>query len=81
MRVPPREEERDSERHGPLTLQHPGACSHANASANADHAQRVALIKNSATINEDLDPQLLIKRLKREIAELKDYIKQYIAIC
>ncbi|CAE7541696.1 KIF6 [Symbiodinium sp. CCMP2456] len=35
-------------------------------------AQRVAAIKNNATINEELDPALLIRRLKKEVAELKD---------
>ncbi|CAD7931766.1 unnamed protein product [Amoebophrya sp. A25] len=40
-------------------------------------AQRVACIKNSAIVNEELDPSLMIKRLKREILELKDQLKQY----
>ncbi|XP_038148683.1 kinesin-like protein KIF6 [Cyprinodon tularosa] len=35
-------------------------------------AQRVALIKNEAVLNEELDPNLLIARLKREILCLKD---------
>ncbi|XP_037342746.2 kinesin-like protein KIF6 isoform X1 [Pungitius pungitius] len=35
-------------------------------------AQRVALIKNEATLNEELDPALLIARLKREIQSLKE---------
>eukprot|EP00930_Biecheleria_cincta_P040763 TRINITY_DN27921_c0_g1_i1.p1 TRINITY_DN27921_c0_g1~~TRINITY_DN27921_c0_g1_i1.p1 ORF type:complete len:677 (-),score=157.25 TRINITY_DN27921_c0_g1_i1:135-2165(-) len=35
-------------------------------------AQRVAAIKNNAIINEELDPALLIRRLKKEVAELKD---------
>jgi len=34
-------------------------------------AQRVAQIKNDAKINEELDPTLLIARLKREAAELR----------
>ncbi|KAH6594578.1 hypothetical protein BASA50_006528 [Batrachochytrium salamandrivorans] len=34
-------------------------------------AQRVALISNNATLNEELDPQLVIQRLKREVALLK----------
>eukprot|EP00929_Paragymnodinium_shiwhaense_P076615 TRINITY_DN39414_c0_g1_i1.p1 TRINITY_DN39414_c0_g1~~TRINITY_DN39414_c0_g1_i1.p1 ORF type:complete len:872 (+),score=222.76 TRINITY_DN39414_c0_g1_i1:87-2702(+) len=38
-------------------------------------AQRVACIKNTAKINEELDPSLLIKRLKKEVAELKDELK------
>ena len=35
-------------------------------------AQRVALIKNDAILNEELDPKLMIVRLKRELAELKE---------
>ncbi|KAL0969885.1 hypothetical protein UPYG_G00233900 [Umbra pygmaea] len=35
-------------------------------------AQRVALIKNEAMLNEELDPALLIVRLKREIQSLKE---------
>ncbi|KAG5461110.1 MAG: hypothetical protein BJ554DRAFT_6747, partial [Olpidium bornovanus] len=34
-------------------------------------AQRVALISNNATLNEELDPRLVIARLKRQIAQLK----------
>ncbi|KAJ3257397.1 Kinesin- protein 6 [Boothiomyces macroporosus] len=34
-------------------------------------AQRVALIANNATLNEELDPQLTIIRLKAEIARLR----------
>ncbi|XP_072847570.2 kinesin-like protein KIF6 isoform X1 [Pogona vitticeps] len=35
-------------------------------------AQRVALIKNEAILNEEIDPRLIISRLKKEIQELKD---------
>ena len=35
-------------------------------------AQRVALIKNDALCNEELDPKVLIQKLKAEIASLKD---------
>ncbi|XP_073484853.1 kinesin-like protein KIF6 [Aquarana catesbeiana] len=35
-------------------------------------AQRVALIKNEALLNEEIDPQLMIVRLKKEIRALKD---------
>ncbi|XP_067335038.1 kinesin-like protein KIF6 [Channa argus] len=35
-------------------------------------AQRVALIKNEAILNEELDPAMLITRLKREILSLKE---------
>ncbi|PAA61917.1 hypothetical protein BOX15_Mlig027733g1, partial [Macrostomum lignano] len=34
-------------------------------------AQRVALIKNDAVLNEELDPSLLISRLRSEVAQLK----------
>lgn len=34
-------------------------------------AKRVALISNKATLNEELDPKLVIARLKQEIARLK----------
>lgn len=37
-------------------------------------AQRVALIKNEALVNEELDPKLIINRLKREVEELKNQI-------
>ena len=37
-------------------------------------AQRVAMVKNEATINEQLDPQLMIKRLKQENRELREEI-------
>ncbi|NWQ73186.1 KIF6 protein, partial [Columbina picui] len=35
-------------------------------------AQRVALIKNEAVLNEEIDPTLMIVKLKKEIQELKD---------
>ncbi|XP_068088815.1 kinesin-like protein KIF6 [Hyperolius riggenbachi] len=35
-------------------------------------AQRVALIKNEAVLNEEIDPQLMIVRLKKEIQSLRD---------
>lgn len=38
-------------------------------------AQRVALIQNSAIVNEELDPNLIIRRLKKEIVELKEQLK------
>lgn len=38
-------------------------------------AQRVALISNSAVLNEELDPKMLIARLKSEIARLKAELK------
>ncbi|KAM9316891.1 kinesin-like protein KIF6 [Gastrophryne carolinensis] len=37
-------------------------------------AQRVALIKNEAVLNEEVDPQLVIQRLKKEIQTLKDQL-------
>eukprot|EP00743_Colponemidia_sp_Colp-15_P003509 GILK01003787.1.p1 GENE.GILK01003787.1~~GILK01003787.1.p1 ORF type:complete len:816 (-),score=173.29 GILK01003787.1:280-2688(-) len=38
-------------------------------------AQRVALIKNEANVNEELDPNQVIRRLKKEIGELKEEIR------
>nr|XP_008124108.1 PREDICTED: kinesin-like protein KIF6 isoform X2 [Anolis carolinensis] len=35
-------------------------------------SQRVALIKNEAVLNEEIDPRLMIVRLKKEIQELKN---------
>ncbi|XP_052601560.1 kinesin-like protein KIF6 isoform X3 [Peromyscus californicus insignis] len=35
-------------------------------------AQRVALIKNEAILNEEIDPRLMIVRLQKEIADLKE---------
>ncbi|XP_010213489.1 PREDICTED: kinesin-like protein KIF6 [Tinamus guttatus] len=35
-------------------------------------AQRVALIKNEAVLNEEVDPRLMIAQLKKEIQDLKD---------
>nr|XP_045013560.1 kinesin-like protein KIF6 isoform X2 [Jaculus jaculus] len=35
-------------------------------------AQRVALIKNEAVLNEEIDPRLMIIRLQKEIADLKE---------
>ena len=32
----------------------------------------MALIKNDAILNEELDPKLMIARLKKEIQQLKD---------
>ena len=38
-------------------------------------AQRVALVKNSAYINEELEPELIIRRLKIELGKLREEIK------
>jgi len=38
-------------------------------------AQRVALIKNDALVNEELDPKLVILRLKKEVDELKNQLQ------
>ncbi|XP_029891782.1 kinesin-like protein KIF6 isoform X4 [Aquila chrysaetos chrysaetos] len=40
--------------------------------ATCRFAQRVALIKNEAVLNEEIDPRLMIVQLKKEIQELKD---------
>ena len=35
-------------------------------------AQRVAMIKNDALLNEEMDPRLMVEKLKREVALLKE---------
>uniref|UniRef100_A0A0B6YSE6 Kinesin-like protein n=1 Tax=Arion vulgaris TaxID=1028688 RepID=A0A0B6YSE6_9EUPU len=37
-------------------------------------AQRVAMIKNEVTLNEELDPRLLIAKLKKENADLREQL-------
>ena len=37
-------------------------------------AQRVAMVKNDANVNEEVDPNLVIRRLKAEITQLKEEI-------
>jgi kinesin family member 6/9 len=34
-------------------------------------AQRVALIKNQVTVNEEIDPQVMVLRLKKQVADLQ----------
>ena len=43
--------------------------------STCNFAQRVACIKNSASRNEQVDPSLIIQRLKGEITELKAEIR------
>eukprot|EP00520_Triparma_pacifica_P006766 CAMPEP_0118637634 /NCGR_PEP_ID=MMETSP0785-20121206/3254_1 /TAXON_ID=91992 /ORGANISM="Bolidomonas pacifica, Strain CCMP 1866" /LENGTH=447 /DNA_ID=CAMNT_0006528827 /DNA_START=3 /DNA_END=1343 /DNA_ORIENTATION=+ len=43
--------------------------------STCNFAQRVALIKNEAVVNEDLDPELLIRRLKGELSLLREELK------
>lgn len=38
-------------------------------------AQRVAMVSNTATVNEETDPTLVIKALRQQVRELKDQIK------
>ena len=38
-------------------------------------AQRVALIKNNAYINEELEPELVIQRLKAEVKRLREEVR------
>jgi kinesin family protein 6/9 len=38
-------------------------------------AQRIAMVSNAVGINEEVDPTLIIKRLKTENRELKDELK------
>ena len=38
-------------------------------------AQRVALVKNSASVNEVVDPELVIQRLRNEVKRLRDEVE------
>ena len=38
-------------------------------------AQRVAMISNQVSVNEELDPAIVIRRLKKEIRDMKDELK------
>ena len=46
--------------------------SNVNLESFTRFAQRVAMIKNDAILNEELDPRLMIAKLKREVQLLKD---------
>ena len=43
--------------------------------STCNFAQRVAMVKNSARINEELEPELIIRRLKGELYKLREQIK------
>lgn len=43
-------------------------------------AQRVAMIKNAASINEDVDPDVIIRKLKNEILTLREEVA-YLKVC
>ncbi len=43
-------------------------------------AQRVSMIKNRALINEELDPSLMVKRLKTELLALRDEVA-FLKVC
>ncbi|CAG9461013.1 unnamed protein product [Pedinophyceae sp. YPF-701] len=45
------------------------------SSSTCRFAQRVALVSNEASINEEMDPSLLIRRLKQEVRDLKDQVR------
>ena len=38
-------------------------------------AQRVALVKNSATVNEEIEPELVIQRLRAEVRRLREEVE------
>ncbi|GMH43749.1 hypothetical protein BSKO_11683 [Bryopsis sp. KO-2023] len=38
-------------------------------------AQRVAMVSNQVVVNEEIDPKLVIRRLKQEIKDLKEEVK------
>jgi hypothetical protein len=47
-------------------------------------AQRVSMIKNRALINEELDPSLMVKRLKAELLALREevaFLKVFFFLC
>ena len=48
---------------------------HTDESISTCHfAQRVALVRNKATVNEQIEPELVIKRLKAEVRRLRDEV-------
>lgn len=38
-------------------------------------AQRVAMVSNQVVVNEELDPGLVIRRLKQEVKDLRDELR------
>jgi kinesin family protein 6/9 len=38
-------------------------------------AQRVALVKNSASVNEEVEPELVIQRLRAEVRRLREEVE------
>jgi len=49
---------------------------HTDESVSTCHfAQRVALVKNSASINEEVEPALVIQRLKAEVRRLREEVE------
>ena len=40
-------------------------------------AQRVALVKNDARLNEETDPKLMIKRLKAEVERAREELEEF----
>ena len=38
-------------------------------------AERVAMVRNTVVVNEEVDPTLVIRRLKAEIRDLKEEVK------
>ena len=47
-------------------------CANQETISTCQFAQRVALIRNDAVLNEELSPKLMIERLRREVQQLKD---------
>ena len=45
-----------------------------NVPACCRFAQRVSMIKNRATVNEDVDPSVIIRRLKGELLTLREEV-------
>jgi kinesin family protein 6/9 len=48
---------------------------HADESISTCHfAQRVALVKNEASVNEEVEPEMIIQRLRAEVKRLRDEV-------
>ncbi|CCW69074.1 unnamed protein product [Phytomonas sp. Hart1] len=60
-----------------LATAHLSKAALAETISTCSFAQRVALIKQDARINEETDPILLLKKLKAEVAQLKDQLAFY----
>lgn len=53
----------------------PEAAQVSESISTCQFAQRVALVRNSAEINEELDPAIIIRRLRAEVGRLREEVK------